>query len=191
MRKLTLSLMSLILPLLIGGCYTQVGYYEPSPRLAKTRTYEKPETQEAEPSEVEEDKEEQKSTEDEGYYGTRKPTYRTYTPYYYDGPYTYYYDGPYYYAPYYAPYSYGYYGYPYYPYYGYGYRRYYSHYDQYHYPRTKIGDLHFGEQRPQSHRGVESRQPASIRPSRSRVDTQQAPSSGSQYDNLRRTQRRH
>jgi hypothetical protein len=199
MRSLALSLTAVLVALIFVGCYTQVGYYEPSPRLAKKTSYTKSQepSEKADkpaPTEEMEAEKEKEQAEDEGYYGQRKPTYRDYVPYYDDYyyyptyPYDFYYAVPFYgYG--YAPYHYYHYGY-------YPYGRYYDHY-HYHYPyRTKIGDLDVGRQRPQSYRGVGSNRPASARPSRSPAnnDANNAPASGAsrlQYHELQRSQRRH
>jgi hypothetical protein len=179
--------------LMVAGCYTQLGYYEPS-RPVHREASEPPE-EITQPESETEAAPETESEEEEGYYGRRKPGEYDYAPYYDDG----------YYVPY-APYPYYYPAYPYFgyhsPYYPYGYhypRRYYGGY--YDYPRHSYhrGDLNFGTRRSEGYRGVDSHRSSSERPARSQMrgDSKPPPaaspskSSGSRFQRLRRSERRH
>ena len=209
MNRLALTIASLLIAIIFVGCYTQIGYYKPPHPTRKTSyhrqddQHHQEETKEIEAEEEEEAQVkaegEQSEAEDEGYYGHHNPTYGDhdlyYRPYYYD------YYPPYpYYGGYHSRYPYyGYYHDSYYSYYGhdypYGHHRYRYHRHHYSRPRSKIGDLHFGRQRSQSHRGVRSGQPSLRRPSKSAVNRESSPaparsSSGSQYDRSRRSRRR-
>ena len=207
MNKLALSATLLLTAVVLAGCYTQIGYYEPRHSTRQTSYHHQDEHQHEE--KVESEREEQKEVEaegeaseveDEGYYGHRKPSYsysdrysRPYYDDYYYPVYPYYYGGYHPLYPYYR-YSYPYYSYyGYYPYYGgYGYRSYRHRYSK---PRSKIGDLNFGKRRSQSYRGVRSRHPSSSRPDRSlrKSEESKSPTRGSsesQRDRSRRSGRR-
>ena len=211
MNRLVLSVTFLILVVIVAGCYTQVGYYEPRPLTIRQTSYhhqnerqrkdgdEKVESEQESQEAVEAEGDTSK-VEDEGYYGRHKPSYsypdRYSRSYYYDDYYPVY---PYYYGGYHPLYPYYRYSYPYYSYYGYypyyggyGYRPYRYRYSK---PRSKIGDLNFGKRRSQSYRGVRSRPPSSSRPDRSlrRSEESKAPassSSESRRDRSRRSRRR-
>ena len=211
MNRRVLFVTLLLAAIVLAGCYTQIGYYEPRPLTTRQTSYhhqdkhqredgdEKMES-EQEPQEEVEAEGEPAEAEDEGYYGRRKPSYgysdRYSRSYYYDDYYPVY---PYYYGGYHPLYPYYRYSYPYYSYYGhyryyggYGYRP--SRY-RYSTPRSKIGGLNFGKRRSQSSRGVRSRHPSSSRPDRSlrKSEESKAParsSSGSRRDRSRRSGRR-
>ena len=208
MNRRVLFVTLLLAAIVLAGCYTQIGYYEPRPLTTRQTSYhhqdkhqredgdEKMES-EQEPQEEVEAEGEPAEAEDEGYYGRRKPSYGysdRYSRSYYDD--DYYPVYPYYYGGYHPLYPYYRYSYPYYGHYryygGYGYRP--SRY-RYSTPRSKIGDLNFGKRRSQSSRGVRSRHPSSSRPDRSlrKSEESKAParsSSGSRRDRSRRSGRR-
>ena len=211
MNRLVLSITLLLAVIVLAGCYTQIGYYEPRHSTRQPSYHhqdehrrqdgnEKMESKQGEQGEVEAEGE-ASAMEDEGYYGHRKPSYsysdRYYRSYYSDD---YYYPVyPYYYGGYHPLYPYYRYSYPSYSYYrpyryygGYGYRPYRYRYST---PRSKIGDLNFGKRRSQSYRGIRSRHPSSSRPDRSlrRNEESKSPtrsSSGSRRDRSRRSGRR-
>lgn len=150
----------LVMPILLVGCYTQLGYNASSQITPRGVDQIK----EAENNQVKIE-EQTETDEDGGYYGHRKRTYDRHIPYY-DG---YYFSDPYPYYSYYSPY------YSYYPHYSY-YRNYgYRYWDSYRYGRRhyrqyspryyKNRDFHHGKQRSRSHRGAESQRSSSDRPS--------------------------
>ena len=211
MNRFALSITFLLAIVVLAGCYTQIGYYEPRSSTGQTSYHhqgerrhqdgdEKMESEQESQGEVEAE-EEPSEVEDEGYYGRRKPSYsysdRYYRSYYYDD---YYYPVyPSYYGGYHPLYPYYRYSYPYHSYYGYypyygGYRYRPSRY-RYSTPRSKIGDLNFGKRRSQSYRGVRSRHSSSSRPDRSlrKSEENKSPtrsSSGARRDRSRRSGRR-
>ena len=212
MNRLALSITLLLVVIVLTGCYTRVGYYEPRPLTTRQASYhhqaehqredanEKMES-EQEPQEEVEAEMEPSEVEGDGYYGRRKPSYgysdRYYRSNYYDD---YYYPVyPSYYGGYHPLYPYYRYSYPYYSYYGH--RRYYGGYGyrpyryRYSTPRSKIGDLNFGKRRSQSYRGVRSRHSSSSRPDRSlrKSEESKSPTRGSsesRRDRSRRSRRR-
>ena len=213
MNRLVLSVTLLLTAIVLAGCYTQIGYYEPRHSTRQTSYRHQDEHQREDGDEKVKSGQEQQAeaeakgapseVDDEGYYGRRKPSYidsdRYYRSYYYD-----HYD----YSPVY-PYYYG--GYhPLYPYYGYSYYPYHSYYGHYRYyggyryrpyrhgystPRSKIGNLNFGKRRSQSYRGVRSGQPSSRRSDKSLMKDEESKtpargSSESRRDRSRRSRRR-
>ena len=209
MNRLALSITLLLAVVVLAGCYTQIGYYEPRYSTRQTSYHhqdehrredgdEKMESEQEKQGEVEAERD-SSEMEDEGYYGRRKPSYsysdRYYRPYYDD----YYPVYPQYYSGYHPLYPYYRYSYPYYSYYGYypyygsyGYRPYRYRYSK---PRSKIGDLNFGKRRSQSYRGVRSRHPSSSRTDRSlrKSEESKSPTRGSsesRRDRSRRSGRR-
>ena len=207
MNRLVLSVTLLLIVVVLAGCYTQIGYYEPRSPTRQTSYHHQDEHRHQDGDEkMESEQEEQgevavegepSEVEDEGYYGRRKPSDgysdRYYRSYYYDD---YYPTYPYYYGGYHPLYPYYRYSYPYYGHHhyygGYGYRPYRYRYSK---PRSKIGDLNFGKRRSQSYRGVRSRRPSSSRPDRSlrKSEESQSPAPGlseSRRDRSRRSGRR-
>ena len=206
MNRLVLSGILLLVAIVLAGCYTQIGYYEPRPSVRQTSYHhqeerehrDRDEKMESEPEEQGEFGSDASGVEDEGYYGRRKPSYidadRYYRSYHYDDYYPVY---PYYYGGYH----------PLYPYYRYSYYPYHSYYGHYHYygsyryrpyryskSRSKIGDLNFGKRRSQNYRGVRSSQPSPRRSDRSlKSEEGKAParsSPDSRRDRSRRSRRR-
>ena len=207
MNRLVLSGTLLLVAIMLAGCYTQIGYYEPRPSARQTSYHHEERHEHRDGDEKMEAVQEGQGgfesetaeAEDDGYYGRRKPIYidtgRSYRSYYYDDyypVYPYYYDGYH----------------PLYPYYRYSYYPYHSYYGHHHYyggyryrpyryskPRSKIGNLNFGKRRSQSYRGVRSSQPSSKRSDRSLMKSEEdkAParsSSDSRRDRSRRSRRR-
>ena len=210
MNRLVLSITLLLAVIVLAGCYTQIGYYEPRSPIRHTsyhhqgerRHQDKDEQMESEHEKQEETEAEGEPSEvaDEGYYGHRKPSYgasnRYYRSYYHDDYYPVY---PYYYGGYHPLYPYYRYSYPYYSYYGhyryYGGARYRPYRYRYSKPHSKIGDLNFGKRRSQSYRGVRSRHPSSSRPGKSLRQSEESKSptrssSESRRDRSRRSGRR-
>ena len=176
--KAVLILLFLFTTVMIAGCYTKLGYYDPA-------SFKEKQQQHVEKTEKELEHASDSDAETEGYYGRRKRIYRpsyTYTEDSYWAPYA-----PYPYAAYYPPvyhpypwyYGYGYYGYhvPYYRYYR-GYFPYSGYYGRYRgstYRPTSRGAYKRGvgprEYRPanrraRSSRSVTSSNPRSDRPQR-------------------------
>ena len=175
---------SLVVPILLVGCYTQLGHYTVSRtgpreagRIDDVRTLNENQEEGNDHTGIDRQTE---TEEDEGYYGRRGRTYDRYIPYY-DG---YYFSDPY---PYYGYYS------TYYPYYrNYGYWAPYRHgrrrYRQYVPRYYKNRDFHHGKKRSRSHRGVDSRRSSSDRPIR-KADIESNPTSPNE-DNSRRGESR-
>ena len=170
-NKLAFTTALLVAPILLVGCFTQLGY-DTAPRMPprgtnqidESETLNKHEDIEDHQASVEEESETEK---DGGYYGRRKRNYDRHIPYYdgyhYSEPYPYYYS---YYSPYYSYYPY----YSYHPYYrSYGYRNSYRYGRKHHRRYTpryyKNRDFHHGKGRTRSHRGVGNRRSSSDRPS--------------------------
>ena len=205
MNRLVLSITLLLAVIVLAGCYTQIGYYEPRSLTRQTSYHHQDKDKKVESNQEEQKEEveaegEASEVEDEGYYGQRKPSYsysdRYYRSHSYDDYYPVY---PYYYGGYHPLYPYYRYSYPYHSYYGhyryyggYGYRPYRYGYSK---PRSKIGDLNFGKRRSQSYRGVRSRHPSSSRPDKSlrKREDGKSPTRGSsksRRDRSRRSGRR-
>ena len=207
MNRLVLSVTLLLIVVVLAGCYTQIGYYEPRSPTRQTSYHHQDERRHQDGDEKMESKQEEQGEvaaegepsemEDEGYYGSRKPSYgysnRYYRSYYYDDYYSVY---PYYYGGYHPLYPYYRYSDPYYGHYhyygGYRYRPYRYRYPK---PRSRIGNLNFGKRRSQSYRGVRSGHSSSRRPDKSLIKSKEgqgpAPrSSESRRDRSRRSGRR-
>ena len=181
----------LVVPILLIGCYTQLGYNTAS-RITHRGVSQNDEAMT--PDEREDNGDDQTRIEDQteteedwGYYGRRKRTYDRHIPYY-DG---YYYSDPYPYYGYYSPY------YSYYPYYrNYGYR----YWDSYRYGRRhyrqpspryyKNRDFHHGKRRSRSHRGAESQRSSSDRPIR-KMDSESSRTTPKEDNSRRRDSRRY
>ena len=176
----------LVIPILLVGCYTQLGYYtaartssREADRIDKARVLNENQEGGDDYAGIERQTE---TEESEGYYGRRKRTYDRHIPYY-DG---YYFSAPYPYYGYYSAY------YPYYRNYGYwdpyryGQRRYRQYVPRYY----KVRDFHHGKRRSRSPRGVESRRSSSDRPIR-RADIESDPASPKEDSSRRRESRRY